>query len=76
MTFYIPLERKVNADQLSIKDLGLKMYGIEGMMSYSDITVRIFRKLTPLKHQFERQFDYNHFLPKDSGYKNSHYDLQ
>ena len=52
------------------------MYGIEGMMSYSDITVSIFRKLSPLKHQFERQFDYNHFLPKDSGYKNSHYDLQ
>ena len=39
MTFYIPLERKFNADQLLIKDLGLKMYRTEVMTSYSDVRV-------------------------------------
>ena len=36
-------------------------------MSYSDIIVNTFRKLSPLKHHFERKFDFNHFLAKDSG---------
>ena len=60
------LKRKSDADQLLTKDVGLKIYGTEGMTSYSDIIVSIFRKLSPLKHQFERKFDYNDFLTKYS----------
>ena len=33
MTFYIPLERKFNADQVLIRNLGLNMYGTEVMTS-------------------------------------------
>ena len=53
MTFYIPLKRKFDASQFLTKDLGLKIYKTEGMASYSDIILSIFRKLSPLKHQFE-----------------------
>ena len=67
MTFYIPLKRKFDANQFLAKGLGLKIYGTEGMTSYSDIIVDIFRKLPPLKHQCERKFDYNDFLAKDLG---------
>ena len=67
MTFYIPLKRKVDADQFLTKDLALKVYGTEGITPYSDIIVNIFRKLFPLKHQFQRKFDYNDYLAKDSG---------
>ena len=49
MTFYILLERQFNADQLFIKDLGLKMYGTE-VMSYGDVTVNALKKLSPSKH--------------------------
>ena len=41
MTFYIPLKRKLNVDQLLLKELGLKMYGTEAMTSYSDVTVKV-----------------------------------
>ena len=37
------------------------------MMSYIDIMVNIFRKLSTLNYQFERKFDDNDFLAKDSG---------
>ena len=50
MTFYIPLERKFNVDQLFIKDLGLKMYETEVMTSYNDVTVNVLEKLSPSKH--------------------------
>ena len=69
MTFYIPLKRKFDASQYLTKDLGLKIYGTESMTSCSDIIVSIFRKLSPLKHQFERKFDSNDFLAKDWGGK-------
>ena len=65
MTFYILLERKFDAGQFLIKDLQLKIYGTEGMTSYSDNIVSIFRKLFTLKHQFDKKFDYNDFLTKD-----------
>ena len=39
--------------QYLTKDLGLKIYGTESMTSCSDMIVSIFRKLSPLKHQFE-----------------------
>ena len=41
------------------------------MASYSDIIVGIFRKLFPLKPQFERKFDYNDFLGKTAETKSS-----
>ena len=61
------MKRKFGASQSLTKDLGLKIYRIEGMMSYSEIIVSIFRKLSPLKQQFERKFDYIDFLAKDLG---------
>ena len=61
MTLYIPLKRKFDASEFLTKDLGLKIYETEGMTSYRDIIVSIFRKLFPLKHQFEMNFDYNYF---------------
>ena len=67
VTFYIPLESKLDASQFLTKDLGLEIYGTEGMTSKSGIIVSIFRKLFPLKHQFERKFNYNDFLAKDLG---------
>ena len=48
MTFYIPLERKRDADQFLTKDLGLKMYRAKVMMSDNDIVVSICRNLSPL----------------------------
>ena len=50
MTFYIPLERKFNADQLLIKDLVLKVYGTEAISSYIDVLVNVLEKLSPSKH--------------------------
>ena len=47
-TFYIPLERKFDDDQFLTKDFGLKMYGTEVMVSYSDVIVRICRNLSPM----------------------------
>ena len=47
MTFYIPLERKSDADQFLIKDLELKMYRPKVMMPYSDVIV-IFVEIYPL----------------------------
>ena len=41
MTFYLPLKRKFNADQLLLKKLRLKMYGTEAMTSYSDVIVKV-----------------------------------
>ena len=61
MTLYIPLKRKFDASEFLTKDLGLKIYETEGMTSYRDIIVSIFRKLFSLKHQFEMNFDYNYF---------------
>ena len=67
MGFYILLKLKFDASHFLPKDLGLKICRSEGMKSYSDIIVSIFRKLSPLKHQFERKFDYNDFLAKYLG---------
>ena len=67
MTFGIPLERKFNADQLLIKDLGLKMYGTEVMSSYSDATVNILNMKFYIL--LERKFDTGQFLTKDLGLK-------
>ena len=50
MAFYIPLERKFNAEQLLIKNLGLKIYKTEVMTSYNDVTVNVIEKLSPSKH--------------------------
>ena len=69
MTFYIPLKRKLDDSQVLTKDLELKIYGTEGMMSYSDIIVNVFRKLSPSKHPFDRKLDSNDFFNKRLGVK-------
>ena len=51
MGFYILLKLKFDASHFLPKDLGLKICRSEGMKSYSDIIVSIFRKLSPLKKQ-------------------------
>ena len=66
MNFDMLLKMKFDADQFLSKNLGLKIYRTEGMASYSDIIVIIFRKLSPLKGQFEKKLVYNEFLAKDS----------
>ena len=48
MTFYIPLERKFNADQFLTKDLEIKMYRTDIMISYSDVIVSTCRNLSLL----------------------------
>ena len=48
MTFYIPLERKFDADQFLTKNLGLKMYGTEVMTLYNNVIVSITTNLSPL----------------------------
>ena len=57
---------KFDAEQFTI-NLQLEIYRTEDMTSCSEIIVSIFRKLSPLKNQFKRKFDYNEFLAKDSG---------
>ena len=49
------------------KKVELKIYETEGMTSCRDIIVSIFKKLSPLEHQFERKFDYNDFSAKCLG---------
>ena len=41
MAFFIPLERKSDADQFLIMDSGLKKYGIEVITSYSNVIASI-----------------------------------
>ena len=48
MTFFIPLERKFDADQFLTKNLGLKMYGTEVMTLYNNVIVSITTNLSPL----------------------------
>ena len=48
MTFYIPLERKFNADQFLTKDLEFKMYRTDTVISYSDVIVSTCRNLSLL----------------------------
>ena len=48
MTFYIPLERKFNADQFLTKDLEFKMYRTDIVISYSDVIVSTCRNLSLL----------------------------
>ena len=48
MTFYIPLERKFNADQFLTKDLEIKMYRTDITISYSDVIVSTCRNLSLL----------------------------
>ena len=50
---------KFDADQFFTKNLQLEIYRTEDMTSCSEIIVSIFTKLSPLKNQFERKFDYN-----------------
>ena len=61
------MKRKFDANLLLTKDFELKLCRTEGTTSYSDIIVSIFRKLSLLKLQFERKFDYNNFLAIYSG---------
>ena len=67
MTFYILLERKFDADQFLRKDLGLKMYGTEVVMSYNDIIVSICRNLSLLNIRIYellgKLFDASHIFP-------------
>ena len=67
MTFYTLLKGKFNAGSFLTKDFKLKIWGTEGMTSYRDIIVSVFRKLFHLKYQFERIFDDNDFLGKYLG---------
>ena len=69
MTFNIPLNRKFDVGQFLTKDLVLEICRTEGVTSYGDIIVSIFRKLFPLRHQSERKFDYNDFFSKRLGIK-------
>ena len=62
MTFYTLFKGKFNTGSFLTKDLKLKICGTEGMTSYRDIIVSVFRKLFHLKYQFERIFDDNDFL--------------
>ena len=67
MTFYILLERKFDADQFLRKDLGLKMYVTEVVMSYNDIIVSICRNLSLLSIRIygllDKLFDASHIFP-------------
>ena len=67
MTFYILLERKFDAHQFLRKDLGLKMYGTEVVMSYNDVKVSISRNLSLLNIRIygllDKLFDASHIFP-------------
>ena len=58
---------KFDADQFLKKNLELEINRNEDMTSCNEIIVSIFGKLSPLRNQFERKFDYDEFLAKDSG---------
>ena len=56
-----------------MKNLGLKMYGNDVMLSYQDLNVNVLEKLSLQNKTFyiplERKFDDDQFLTKDFGLK-------